>query len=49
MLYFREPSLTGKEVSKIAERAVGAAQGSGPIMLVGYSRGGCTAIITASA
>lgn len=45
--YFRGPSLTGKEVSKIAERAVGAAQGNGPIMLVGYSRGGCTAIIAA--
>lgn len=46
--YFRGPSLTGKEVSNIAGRAVGAAQGgSGPVMLVGYSRGGCTAIITA--
>ncbi|USQ93971.1 thioesterase domain-containing protein [Caulobacter sp. RL271] len=45
--YFRGPSLTGSEVSQIADRAVGAAQGSGPIMLVGYSRGGCTAIITA--
>ena len=46
--YFRGPSLTGKEVSSIADRAVGAAQGgSGSIMLVGYSRGGCTAIIAA--
>jgi pimeloyl-ACP methyl ester carboxylesterase len=45
--YFRGPSLTGKEVSKIADRAVGAAQGGGPVMLVGYSRGGCTAIIAA--
>ncbi|WP_454718783.1 thioesterase domain-containing protein [Caulobacter segnis] len=46
--YFRGPSLTGSEVSQIADRAVGAAQGApGPIVLVGYSRGGCTAIITA--
>jgi pimeloyl-ACP methyl ester carboxylesterase len=46
--YFRGPSLTGKEVSSIADRAVGAAQGgSGSVILVGYSRGGCTAIIAA--
>ncbi len=46
--YFRGPSLTGSEVSSIADRAVTAALGLAatgrPIRLAGYSRGGCAAI-----
>jgi hypothetical protein len=49
--YFRGPTLTGKEVSAIADRAVDAAlalsAAGKPIRLAGYSRGGCTAIIAA--
>lgn len=47
-VYFRGPSVTGKEVSSIADRAVGEAltlSASGkPVLLAGYSRGGCTVI-----
>lgn len=49
--YFRGPTLAGSEVAAIADRAAGAAQSlaaSGrPIMLAGYSRGGCAAILAA--
>jgi hypothetical protein len=49
--YFRGPKLAGREVSAIADRAVGAAADLAsrgkPILLAGYSRGGCTVIITA--
>jgi hypothetical protein len=49
--YFRGPSLTGREVSRIADKALDAAlalAGDGrPIMLAGYSRGGCAVINTA--
>jgi hypothetical protein len=47
-VYFRGPTLTGREVSSITDRAVDAGLGmfntTGGIMLAGYSRGGCTAI-----
>jgi pimeloyl-ACP methyl ester carboxylesterase len=49
--YFRGPTLTGSEVSAIADRAAAAAQtlekSGRPIMLAGYSRGGCAAILAA--
>jgi hypothetical protein len=46
--YFRGPTMLGQEVSSIADRATGAAvtlarQGR-PVLLAGYSRGGCTVI-----
>ena len=52
--YFRGPTLTGSETSAIANLAVdavmaGRRKGSaGEVMLAGYSRGGCAAIIAAS-
>lgn len=52
-IYFRGPTLTGSETSAIANLAVdaviaGRGKGSaGEVMLAGYSRGGCAAIITA--
>lgn len=50
--YFRGPTLTGSETSAIADRAVDAvlalrSGGGEPLMLAGYSRGGCAAILTA--
>ncbi len=49
--YFRGPTLLGSEVSALADRAAGAATtlaaGGAPIMLAGYSRGGCTVILAA--
>ena len=50
--YWRGPTLTGREVSSIADNVVVAAQArplssSEPLVLVGYSRGGCTVIIAA--
>ena len=50
--YWRGPTLTGSEVSSIATDVVAKAQlklktQSEPVILVGYSRGGCTAIIAA--
>ena len=52
-IYFRGPTLTGSETSAIANLAVDAvmaARGNasaGEVMLAGYSRGGCAAIIAA--
>ncbi|MGH7025448.1 MAG: thioesterase domain-containing protein [Caulobacteraceae bacterium] len=52
-VYFRGPTVTGSETSAIANLAVdaalagGGAQGAGALMLAGYSRGGCAAIIAA--
>ena len=52
-IYFRGPTLTGSETSSIANRAVGAVitarrkASMDPVMLAGYSRGGCAAIIAA--
>ena len=47
--YFRGPTLTGKEVSSIADRAVADAvklhRAKKPVMIAGYSRGGCASII----
>ncbi len=49
--YFRGPKLAGREVSSIADRAVGAAMdlvaAGKPILLAGYSRGGCSVLIAA--
>lgn len=48
-IYFRGPTLTGSEVSSIADRAVGEAlrlyKQKKPVMIAGYSRGGCASII----
>jgi thioesterase domain-containing protein len=52
-LYFRGPTLTGSETSAIANLAVDAViaarnkASTGKVMLAGYSRGGCAAIIAA--
>jgi pimeloyl-ACP methyl ester carboxylesterase len=52
-IYLRGPTLTGTETSAIANAAVDAvmaARGKAPtakVMLAGYSRGGCAAIIAA--
>ena len=49
--YFRGPTLTGSETSAIANLAVDAVMAArrqawaGEVMLAGYSRGGCAAII----
>jgi thioesterase domain-containing protein len=51
--YFRGPTLTGSETSAIANMAVDAVMAArdkastGEVMLAGYSRGGCAAIIAA--
>jgi pimeloyl-ACP methyl ester carboxylesterase len=51
--YFRGPTLTGSETSAIANLAVDAVMAArrkasaGEVMLAGYSRGGCAAIIAA--
>ena len=51
-VYYRGPTLTGKEVSSIADRAVGDAlklyKQKKPVMIAGYSRGGCASIVTCS-
>jgi pimeloyl-ACP methyl ester carboxylesterase len=52
-IYFRGPTLTGSETSAIANAAVAALVAArnkpspGEVMLAGYSRGGCAAIIAA--
>ena len=52
-IYFRGPTLTGSETSAIANLAVDAVMAArdkartGEVMLAGYSRGGCAAIIAA--
>jgi pimeloyl-ACP methyl ester carboxylesterase len=52
-IYFRGPTLTGSETSAIANAAVDALiaarnkPSTGEVMLAGYSRGGCAAIIAA--
>ncbi|MBV8813413.1 MAG: hypothetical protein JO271_02900 [Verrucomicrobia bacterium] len=51
-VYFRGPTLTGSETSAIANAAVAviaarSKQVLGEVMLAGYSRGGCAAIIAA--
>src|SRR4029077_8525032 len=46
--YLRGPTLAGWETSAIADRAVDAVKAArGEVMLAGYSRGGCAAIIAA--
>lgn len=51
--YWRGPTLAGRQVSDIADNVVATAQArrqrssTEPIILVGYSRGGCTVIIAA--
>jgi thioesterase domain-containing protein len=52
-IYLRGPTLTGSETSAIAKAAVDAVMArrnkpsTGEVMLAGYSRGGCAAIIAA--
>jgi len=50
-IYFRGPTLTGSETSAIASGAADALirnkPSAGEVMLAGYSRGGCAAIIAA--
>src|SRR5271165_4847919 len=52
-IYFRGPTLTGLETTAIANMAVDAVMAgrnkarTGEVMLAGYSRGGCAAIIAA--
>jgi len=52
-IYFRGPTLAGSETSAIANLAVDAVMAArdkasmGEVMLAGYSRGGCAAIIAA--
>jgi pimeloyl-ACP methyl ester carboxylesterase len=45
--FLRAPSLTVMYFASSPPGGGGAAQGAGPVILVGYSRGGCTAIIAA--
>lgn len=50
-VYFRGPTLFGSEVEGIANRAADAAmtlsRAGAPVLLAGYSRGGCSAILAA--